>query len=106
MPRDTNDKKLNRKNPYLNEGALIGESTATYDLNAELGRNAQSVTIVHDGGTGTDGEIQLSYDGSDWSSTFPLRAGESFLFDQVDVHSLRVIRTAGGGDYIFRVVAL
>lgn len=106
MPRDTNDQKLARKNPYLNQVALIGASTATLDINAAMLRNASSVTVIHDGGTGTDGILRLTYDGSDWSDDFPLLAGESVTFDQIDVHSIQVERPVAGGDFTFRVVAL
>lgn len=92
-------------NPLLYTAALVGASTATLDINTLLGRNASQLTLIHDGASGSDAEISLSYDGATYSNVIELKAGETFVFSDVDVDSVRITRPLAGADFSFRLVA-
>jgi hypothetical protein len=106
MARDTNDHKLQRRNPAIEVGAVLALSQADINLNAELGHNATHVTVINDTETGSQfGNIQLSYNGVDFSTTLPILGGETMEFFDLDVHTIRLIGTEAGGDWSYRVVA-
>ena len=106
MARDTNDHKLQRKNPVMGAGAVLALSQLYINFNAELGHNATHVTVINDSASESIfGDIQLSYNGVDFSSALPIVGGEVMEFFDLDVHTLRLIGTEAGGDFTYRVVA-
>lgn len=78
-----------------------GDSPATLDLNAALGRNATNTTIINDG----DGDITFAFsvDGTTFGDAIRLSSGDSLSFEDISVDSVRIAWVA---DSSYRVIAV
>jgi hypothetical protein len=91
-------------NPYLVASALTAVAATTdISLNAQLGRNARKLTLINDTGTiVAEATFQLSYDGTTFSAALPIQGDETFVFEDQDIHTLRLNATA---DWSYRIIA-
>lgn len=90
------------ENPYFNNSASFGASSSlTIDFEATYGRKVSNVTVIVDGPG--DGTLELSHDGTTYTSALPVNSGETLVFEDVEIARVRMAKT--GLDYAFRVVA-
>jgi hypothetical protein len=93
---------ISGENPYFNDNASFGASSSlTVDFEASYGRKVNNVTVIQDGPG--DGTIELSHDGTTFTAPFPVKAGETLVFEDIEIARVRMAKT--GLDYGFRVVA-
>ena len=90
------------ENPYFNNSTTFGASSSlTVDFEATYGRKVTNVTVIVDGPG--DGTLELSHDGTTYTSPLPVNSGETLVFEDVEIARVRMAKT--GLDYAFRVVA-
>ena len=90
------------ENPYFNNSPTFGASSSlTIDFEATYGRKVSNVTVIVDGPG--DGTLELSHDGTTFTSALPVNSGETLVFEDVEIARVRMAKT--GLDYAFRVVA-
>ena len=90
------------ENPYFNNSLTFGQSASlSIDFEATYGRKVSNVTVILDGPG--DGTLELSHDGTTFTSAMPINSGETLVFEDIEVSRVRLTKT--GLDYAFRVVA-
>ncbi len=81
---------------------VVGESPATLDVNAKLGRNATEFAVQNDG----PGDFTVSLkntSGGAFGDEKTVKAGETYGLDSITVDSLRITHVADSG---YRVVVI
>ena len=78
---------------------VTGDSPATLDINAALGRNATKGYIVNDGAG--DFTIAFSIDGTNFGDDHTIKKDEIFEFRDISVDSIRI--THEGTDSSYRI---
>jgi hypothetical protein len=83
---------------------VTGDSPATLDINAALGRNAVYVSIINDGAAdGSDPfTVTMSSDGSATSAARTIKSGETLTLTGLSVDTLTIIWST---DSAYRVLA-
>lgn len=74
---------------------VTGDSPATHDVNAALGRNGHDGYIVNDG----DGDLQyqISNDGTNYGGAHTLKKDETVKLTGLDIDSIKIIWVADCG---------
>ena len=80
---------------------VTGDSPATLDINAALGRNAREGYIINDG-VG-DFTVSFSADGSTFGDAITMKATETINFGHMDVDSIKITWVA---DSAYRVTVI
>ncbi len=81
---------------------VAGDSPATIDINAALGRNATEGYIINDGAG--DFDVAFSIDGTTFGDNNTMKKNEIIYFDDISVDSLKI--THSGTDSAYRVSAI
>jgi len=82
-----------------------GDSPATLDINAALGRNATKGSILNDGSAaGEDFTLAFSTDGAVFGDEITLKRGEILEFNNQSTDTIRI--THSGTDSAYRVLAI
>ena len=77
---------------------VTGDSPATHDVNAALGRNAHD-GYIHNAGSG-DMQYQISDNGTNYGGTHTLKAGAKAKLTGLDIDSIKVTWVADTEYYI------
>lgn len=80
---------------------VSGDSPATLDINAALGRNATEFTVINDGAG--DFTVSISNDGAAFGDEHTMKNGETYSIENISVDSIRITHVA---DSAYRVVAI
>ena len=80
---------------------VLGDSPATLDVNAALGRNATEFTVINDGAG--DFTVSISNDGVAFGDEHTMKNGETYSIENISVDSIRITHVA---DSAYRVVAI
>lgn len=80
---------------------VTGDSPATLDINAALGRNASEVSITNDGAGNFT--FAVSNNGASFGDEITMKAGETYNLSGVSVDTIRITWVA---DSAYRVVAI
>ena len=87
---------------YFEDTSFVtGDSPVTLDINAALGRNATTATVINDGAG--DFTIALSTDGTSFGNDITIKQRERWIFDDIDIDSIRITWIA---DSAYRVIAI
>lgn len=90
-----------RPNSYKDTNFVVGDSPATLDVNANLGRNGKDGFIVNDGAGDID--VEISNNGTNWSNKFTLKSGEVMSLTSLDIDSIRLTWVADSAYRVFVV---
>lgn len=77
---------------------VVGDSPATLDINAALGRNATRGYIICDGAGNI--LVQFSTNGTDFGDSHTVKSTETLKFDKISIDSIKI--THSGTDSAYR----
>lgn len=80
---------------------VVGDSPATLDANAALGRDATEFTVLNDGAGNFT--VSVSSDGVAFGDEHTVQNGETYSIDRIQVDSIRITHVA---DSSYRVIVL
>jgi hypothetical protein len=86
---------------YEDTSFVTGDSPATLDFDADLGRAATKGTIINDG-LG-DFTIAFSSDGTNFGNEITVKEGDPFQFENISYRKLRITWVA---DSSYRVIVI
>ena len=98
------DDALDRKESpqtFEDTSFVDGDSPATLDINAALGRNATEFTVINDGAGNFT--VALSQDGTIFGDEHTMKNGETYSLEKVSVDKIRITHVA---DSAYRVIAI